>query len=197
MRCPTLPPLTGPAAAPGPQTFVQSLSRLDLSGDKRRDFSELREHLGLTELSLRSSGIVTLAALAGLRSLRALDLGSTTVSDLRPLATLYDLEELDISGTRVTDLAPLSQLGRLRILRLRNTPVSDISVVRHLFSLELIEIKGCPIESLSPLKTFGSQLRVLLDQALVDRVRRRERERADRGSAAKPIGRSGPESKLK
>ncbi|MCA9524179.1 MAG: hypothetical protein KC609_24595 [Myxococcales bacterium] len=192
---PTLPSLRAIVQPAGARPAPEPLTRLDLSESDLTDFGHLASMTPLTELSLARTSIIDLTVLQSLTHLRALDLGRTRVKDLAPLARLYDLEELDISRTRVEDLSPLRQLGRLRILRLRDTAVRDLSSVRCLYSLELIEIHGCPIESLEPLKAFGSQLRVLLDQALIDRLRRGKKQRADGVRLDKLVGRPKPKPK--
>ncbi len=103
------------------------LDRLILEGLAISDGGlRVLQQMPLTTLSLRSTGIVDLTSLRGLR-LRVLDLsGNSTLQHLDALAGM-PLEQLDLSGnTNLSDLSALAELP-LKKLNLVGTRVTDLS----------------------------------------------------------------------
>jgi hypothetical protein len=125
---------------------------------------------GLEDLSIKSSGIDSLQALAGLGGLLRLRLGpSPSVSSLKPLAGLSSLQWLYLAGVaKVTDLEPLATLSGLQGLGLSGSeskplvadslaPLAALQQLRwlHLASLRVAPSQPDPLVPLEALTGLG------------------------------------------
>jgi hypothetical protein len=87
---------------------------------------------------------VSLAPLAGMSKLRALELSTARFASLEGIQRLGALEDLLLSHVSAKDLAPLGALPNLRKLRLNRIAATDISVLARVPSLTTLAITGCP-----------------------------------------------------
>ena len=143
---------------------LPGLRKLSLCRLSLKDLSFLKG-LPLTHLSLYGNQISDISALAGMKSLQALDISNNPVLDIGPLAQCPALEELDISVTGVTDLSVLGELSlrKLELFGMRQD--ADLSVLENLKHLNQLCADGlsaeaiqsvCRLENLTSLLIFNS-----------------------------------------
>lgn len=138
---------------PGVISRLEALERLSLPALPEGDVS-LGPLTRLRVLRVGSCpGMRSLAGLAGLSSLTALELeGLGDLEGLSPLAALTSLRSLTLAGcARVIDLAPLAQLTSLDDLTLGGA-FADLGPIGRLPQLRSLALVGCDhLEDLSPL----------------------------------------------
>ena len=81
--------------------------------------------------------------------METLTLNSSDVSDISALASLTNLKWLWFHYTDVSDISPLAGLTNLETLTLNNTGVSDISALVNLPNLEKLNLLDCPLSPAS------------------------------------------------
>lgn len=111
--------------------YYQSITALDLSnqGISSDDLAELAIFTGVTDLNLSGNkGITSLANLAHMTQLEALDLSGTDITDLNDLPNHTGLKNLNLSGNKgVTDLSALKDLNTLITLDISGTGVTALN----------------------------------------------------------------------
>ncbi len=146
-----------------------TLRRLDLSGNRIKDFAVLRSMEGLESLWLNDTGLISLDNLP-LRRLHELGISRTAVRDLGMLREA-PLNRLDVAGMKISDWSwlrglalkqldvadssfrELALLNRmpLQVLTIRNTGVSDISALNAL-PLVYLDMSGTTLQDLTQLR---------------------------------------------
>ncbi len=93
--------------------------------------------LGVEELYLFSSDIVSIEGLQYAKNLKILDLGGNPISDISILSQLEKLDTLHIDDTRVVDISPLNQIPSLRTLDISGVynGVTQLSSLRKIQNL--------------------------------------------------------------
>ena len=99
---------------------------------------------GLTSLSAREAGIVSLVGIQNLTNLTSLDLRLNLIEDISPLSGLTSLRELLVSSNSFTDISPLSGLMSLTTLDLDRNSITDISALSGLTSLTRLDLHENP-----------------------------------------------------
>jgi len=157
---------------PADMPKMQTLTYLDLSGNKINDISNLsglnnldflrldRNQINkipplnlpkLTNLNIDWNNISDLSALSGLKNLDALALEHNMVSDLTPLSGLGYLQLLHLSGNQITNLTPLSTLTYLQQLYLSDNKISDLTPLAGLSRLKYLYLDANRITDIRPL----------------------------------------------
>ena len=141
------------------------------------DFSPLRNHKSLIQLSLSENKIIEDASfLSELENLKVLDLGGTHVSDISFVKNFKKLQILNIRYAPVSDISALAYLEDLRDfifigcekirdfsllaknkeLRLLDAQeasgLTDISFVKELPKIQTLYFDFCPIKDMEPIR---------------------------------------------
>ena len=119
---------------------------------------------GLTSLSAREAGIVSLVGIQNLTNLTSLDLRLNLIEDISPLSGLTSLRELLVSSNSITDISPLSGLTSLRELLVSSNSFTDISPLSGLMSLTTLDLDRNSITDISALSGLTSLTRLDLHE---------------------------------
>ena len=119
---------------------------------------------GLTSLSAREAGIVSLVGIQNLTNLTSLDLRLNLIEDISPLSGLTSLRELLVSSNSITDISPLSGLASLRELLVSSNSFTDISPLSGLMSLTTLNLDRNSITDISALSGLTSLTRLDLHE---------------------------------
>ena len=133
-----------------PLAMLPALVSLNLDGSTS-DPRQLAPLVGLKRLSMRHSGIDSLAPLAGMVSLAELDVGGNRIADLHPLTGLTGLTVLRADGNRIADLWPLAYLTGLETLDLGHNRVQYLQPLAGLVRLKTLQLDGNGLTELHPL----------------------------------------------
>ena len=157
-----------------PLAGLENLEQLYLLQNKSIfDLRPLADCRQLLDLSLRSTGIESLAPLSEATKLKDLSLLDARVRDLTPLASLADLEDLSLVATPVDSIGPLESLAKLRFLRLAQCRVRDLSPLANLQNLSRIDLgEDLAIDDLSPLSGLEKIQEVSLGRRSEEEARR-------------------------
>ncbi len=180
---PTPIPTSTPTATPEGENYVVTFPDANLEANIRIALDKGPEEgiwvadlATISELRVRSQGIVDLSGIEHLVNLTYLDLWNNEVTDLTPLSSLSKLTFLAPWGNRVTDLSPLANLtgltslfvsfnqiiglgplaslANLRTLQLNSTQITDLSPLANLTNLEQLGFEYNAVGSLSPLSAL-------------------------------------------
>ena len=133
-----------------PLAMLPALVSLNLDGSTS-DPRQLAPLVGLKRLSMRHSGIDSLAPLAGMVSLAELDVGGNRIADLHPLTGLTGLAVLRADRNRIADLWPLAYLPGLETLDLGHNRVQYLQPLAGLVQLKTLQLDGNGLTELHPL----------------------------------------------
>jgi internalin A len=106
-------------------SYINSLTEINLSGKGLSDLQPLSSFTKLTGLYLDSNKISDLKPLAGLTKLIGLQLSNNKISNVRPLAGLIQLNTLYLQNNQIVDARPLSKLSKLDSICLFNNRITD------------------------------------------------------------------------
>lgn len=146
---------TGGSDSPTREQLHQLTSILALTvpeGSNVGNLAPLTTFIRLSQLTVSNTGINTIEALAGLRTLQELDFSRNPVSNIAPLAGLTNLKKLSMQNTPVEDLRPLASLRALEDLNISGTQVKDLAPLQGL-NLIILDCSLTQIRNLKPL--FG------------------------------------------
>jgi hypothetical protein len=119
------------------------------------DLSPLGRVPTISQLTLRSNAIASIASLALLPNLSVLFLDSDTLTDLSPLAGATKLKSrTTVSGKRITDIAPLADAMRgsnAVAVYIGPTAVSDLSPFTRATTLGSLSVTESPVADVSAL----------------------------------------------
>jgi hypothetical protein len=132
-------------------TFVpRGLSFLDIGSNALRHTGRLSEHLDLTDLTLDSNCLTSLAGLAGLRRLRRLSVARNRLSDVSDAQDAFpSLVELDLSHNRLQEVAVLNRIRNLVTLRLSHNRLARLPSLSRHRCLYALEVQHNAIEKMS------------------------------------------------
>ncbi|KAN0061639.1 protein phosphatase regulatory subunit Sds22 [Thecaphora frezii] len=116
--------------------IAESLTSLELGGNRLRSIDNLDHLHRLEELWLGKNKITSLDGLATLANLRVLSIQSNRITQLRGLETLVNLEELYISHNGLTKLEGLEHNRKLKTLDISANMIETIENVAHLSEME-------------------------------------------------------------
>lgn len=162
-------------------SFLNSLTALDLNGKGLRSLAPLAGLNNLTYLDLSENEISSTTALALLTNLKTLNLSGNTIRQIDPLSSLTNLESLDLernrmkdirsltflqeitslkhlnlSGNQIVDIIPLANLTQIIELSLEENKIRDINPVAELTGLTSLNLTGNQIVDISPLSSLGN-----------------------------------------
>jgi len=126
---------------------------------------------GLSYVSGRGDGIVSLVGAQNLVGLYSADLQENSIAELTALGGLTGLGSLNLYSNSITDVGALSGLTDLVVLVLWDNPLTDLSPLSGLVNLEFLELWGnpTPITDISALSTLTGLTRLFLeDNAITD-----------------------------
>ncbi|PWZ00805.1 WD40 repeat-like protein [Testicularia cyperi] len=116
--------------------IAESLSSLELGGNRLRSIENIDHLHNLTQLWLGKNKITSLQGLASLTNLRVLSIQSNRITKLEGLETLVNLEELYISHNGLTKLEGLEKNVKLTTLDVGANMIEKIENIEHLSQLE-------------------------------------------------------------
>lgn len=102
----------------------------------------------MQRVTLRTKGLVDVAPLIALKSVRYLDLASNSIVDVRPLGELEKIVALNIKNNRVQDTTSLGKLRNLNELSLEGNEIIDVSAVLQLPRLKRLFAANNMLEKL-------------------------------------------------
>lgn len=149
--------LGNPAACDEAQSFLTSISILNLNGTGVQALEPVAVLAHLTSLSLAGNAIADLGPLKTMRALTSLDLADNDLGNINALAPLTLLTRLSIAGNHVSDIRALSGLAQLTNLTLDRNSIADLSPLQLLSALSSLSIaaNGLTGEMLDPLSALG------------------------------------------
>ena len=149
--------LGNPAACNGAQTFLESISTLNLNGRGVQSLEPVAVLGHMTTLSVASNQISDPAPLTKMRALTFLDISNNNISNINALTPLTALTRLNIAGNHVSDIRSLSALALLTNLTLDNNTITDLGPLQFLQALSTLSIasNGLTGDMLDPLSALG------------------------------------------
>lgn len=123
------------------------------------DLDAISQLTTLTELTLYSCGISTVAPLSSLTGLTYLDLSSNALRNITALSSMTALEELYLHRNVIADLAPLSGCIQLHTLDLGHNTITSIIPLKELEKITHLDISNNTITDISAI----SQMKELLE----------------------------------
>ncbi|WP_167448924.1 leucine-rich repeat domain-containing protein [Mesorhizobium hawassense] len=147
-----------------PLEVLPNLTSLSLSRNRIADPASLAKLVGLTFLDLSGNQIENLSALAPLIVLTSLDLGHNAISNLRPLSSNRALTQLNLGSNQITDVTPLHFLQKLTELNLANNQLNTASVapLTSLGALTRLDLTNNKIEILDSFGQFPDATEIKL-----------------------------------
>ncbi len=107
--------------------YAQRLEKLDLSQNKIKDITPLKDLENLKDLNLAHNKVTSIKALRNLKSLEQLRLHDNYIQDIILLKSLENLTVLYISDNSIRDTTMLDSLSGLQIVEDSNNPRKDIT----------------------------------------------------------------------
>ncbi|MER8799657.1 leucine-rich repeat domain-containing protein [Mesorhizobium sp. M0998] len=150
--------LGNPAACATAQTFLESITTLNLSGKGVQSLEPIAVLTNLTSLSIAgNNSIAELGPLAKLKTLTFLDISGNHVSNINALAPLIALTRADVSDNDITDIRALSALALLTNLTLDDNKIASLEPLQFLQALSILSIanNGLTGDMLDPLSALG------------------------------------------
>ncbi|NII28753.1 TIR domain-containing protein [Pseudoflavitalea sp. X16] len=127
---------------------LSSLQELDLSNNNITDISPLKELTSLEDLYLSGNQIRNAQSLSDLSSLKKLHLNANLLSNVVGLESLTAIQELDLSSNQIQYLNGLEQLRALCELNLSLNQISAIKEITNLTELKKLNLNGNKITHL-------------------------------------------------
>lgn len=154
------------------ETFLNSLTAMNLGHQQLVDLQPLSSIKNLTQLILSNNKIVDLGPLSGLRALTMLNLGQNKIQNVSSLAGLIQLTDLNLSGNLIVDVRPLSSIASLKKLNLSSNGLIDLSLpsVSYLTSLKELNLSKNRIVNPSPLSELSSLEKLDLSYNQIDSI---------------------------
>ena len=144
-----------------------SLRKLDAVSTEISDLSPIRD-LPLASLNFSGSPVVSIAPLAGSKTLKNLSAGASKVTDLAPLAGL-PIETLWLNKLTLTDLSPLRGLP-LKQLYLFDSDILDLSPLAG-SSIERLHLGAAKVRDIAPLADCTSLQHLWMSDVNVTDIR--------------------------
>ena len=95
----------------------------------------------MTSLSISDSKtLASLAPLAEMKSLLAINVDNVAVSDLAPLGGLITVQSLSLKSDTIKDVTPLASLTRLHSLSLKSNALRDLAPLASLTNLQSLTV---------------------------------------------------------
>ncbi|MCM1025120.1 MAG: leucine-rich repeat domain-containing protein [Roseburia sp.] len=130
---------------------VWEMRTLSLSSSGISDVSALAELQNLTEVTLFGNQISDVTPLNGLTNLTWIDLGRNQISDISGLSSLTNLTWLNLNNNEISDVSGLSSLTNLTWLNLNGNRIADVSGLSSLVNLTGLTLWGNQISDVTPL----------------------------------------------
>lgn len=144
--------------------IVQSLTSLELGGNRLRSIDNVGHLQNLEQLWLGKNKITSLAGIGTLTKLRVLSIQSNRITKLEGLETLVNLEELYISHNGLTKLEGLAANVKLTALDIAGNMIEKIENVSHLSQITDFWANDNKIVNLNDLDTqLGPKYMPVLD----------------------------------
>ena len=143
----------------------------------------------ITDLTLRNVQLSDLELVARFVALRKLNFRWTDIERVRsvaPLAKMHRLRALNVSKSSVVDLSPLRSLPIVQ-LYLENTPVADLGPLADHPTLECIELDDSRVTDVRPLLSCPRLCRVGLWDTSVPKTQLDELMHAIKNNGAEPL----------
>ncbi len=146
------------AACNAADTFLRSITTLDLSGKDVQSLEPLTHLPQLTTLMLARNNITDLRPLPKLTALGHLDLSGNGLTSVAALAPLTALTRLDLSDNMITDIRALAALPLLTSLLLDRNQIADVAPLRFLVALTRLTLSGNGLtgDKVEPLTALGN-----------------------------------------
>ncbi|TIO50385.1 MAG: leucine-rich repeat domain-containing protein [Mesorhizobium sp.] len=149
--------LGNPAACAAAQTFLESITTLNLNGKGVQSLEPIAVLANLTSLSIADNSISDLGPLTKLKALTFLDISGNHVGNINALAPLIALTRADVSDNDIIDIRALSALALLTNLTLDNNKIASLEPLQFLQVLSTLSIanNGLTGDMLDPLSALG------------------------------------------
>jgi internalin A len=149
--------LGNPAACAAAQTFLESISTLNLNGKGVQSLGPISVLAHLTSLSIADNSIADLEPLTQLKALTFLDMSGSGAGNVNALAPLTRLVRADLSDNGITDIRALSALALLTNLTLDGNKIADLAPLQFLQALSMLSIARNELtgDKLEPLSALG------------------------------------------
>ncbi len=103
----------------------------------------------LTELTLYSCGVSTVAPLSSLTSLTYLDLSNNALRNIAAISSMTQLEELYLHRNVIADLTPLSGCMHIHTLDLAHNTIASVTPLKSLKNMTYLDISNNNIADIS------------------------------------------------
>lgn len=155
--------LTIDGGVPGQLTHIGNLKEIQKLSVKNlnatsSDLDAIANLTSLTELTLHSCGISTVAPLSGLTSLTYLDLSNNAIRGISAIASMTKLETLYLQRNVIEDLSPLSGCVLLHTLDISYNTLTSIAPLKTLTGIIYLNINNNSITDISAVATMTGLL---------------------------------------
>ncbi len=149
--------LGNPAACAAAQTFLESITTLNLNDKGVQSLEPIAVLANLTSLSVADNAIADLEPLTRLKTLTFLDISGNHIGNINALAPLIALTRADLSDNDITEIRSLSALALLTNLTLDNNKIANLEPLQFLQALSTLSIanNGLTGDMLDPLSALG------------------------------------------
>lgn len=128
---------------------LTSLTELTLHSCGVSTIAPLSGLTALTHLDLSNNAIRNISAIASMTELEALYLQRNVIEDLSPLSKCMLLRKLDVSYNTLTSVEPLKTLTGILYLSLNNNSISDISAIAVMTDLKELNVEKNNLSDIS------------------------------------------------
>ena len=133
------------------ETYMTSVTKLDLSEKNIKDISEISKFTELTGLCISYNDISDISALSGLIKLESLYIGNNKIINISMLSELTELENFCASNNGIKNISVLNNFKKMRRLSLNNNNISDLSPLEGLYRLNFLDLSYNNISDVSVL----------------------------------------------